>query len=172
MSEQKERIDMYFIPPNFAEEGTVLSGRLRTRNAVETAILVFFMLKPLTMLDTTLKTKIYIGVAVILPVTIISLMGIQGESLTAFLISFLRYVRQRRILKPPDAGYRLERNRRLQKLARDRERRERRQKKGDGGENQAGEKQAREEPGSDDMPAKRNKKSISKREKKKNTRRR
>ena len=49
MSEPKERIDLYFIPPNFAEEGTVLSGRLRTRNAVETAILVFFMLKPLTM---------------------------------------------------------------------------------------------------------------------------
>lgn len=45
MSEQKERIDMYFIPPNFAEEGTVLSGRLRTRNAVETAILVFFISK-------------------------------------------------------------------------------------------------------------------------------
>ena len=54
MSEPKDQIDLYFIPPNFAEEGTVLSGRLRTRNAVETAILVFFMLKPLTMLDTTL----------------------------------------------------------------------------------------------------------------------
>ena len=80
MSEPKERIDLYFIPPNFAEEGTVLSGRLRTRNAVETAVLVFFMLKPLTMLDTTLKIKIYIGVAVILPVMIVSLIGIQGES--------------------------------------------------------------------------------------------
>ena len=108
MSESKERIDLYFIPPNFAEEGTVLSGRLRTRNAVETAILVFFMLKPLTMLDTTLKIKIYIGVAVILPVMIVSLIGIQGESLTAFLMSFFRYIRQRRVLAPPDTGYRLE----------------------------------------------------------------
>lgn len=111
MSEPKDRIDLYFIPPNFAEEGTVLSGRLRTRNAVETAILVFFMLKPLTMLDTTLKIKIYIGVAVILPVMIVSLIGIQGESLTAFLMSFFRYIRQCRLLAPPDTGYRLERNR-------------------------------------------------------------
>ena len=155
MSESKERIDLYFIPPNFAEEGTVLSGRLRTRNAVETAILVFFMLKPLTMLDTTLKIKIYIGVAVILPV--------QGESLTAFLMSFFRYIRQRRVLAPPDTGYRLERNRQLKKLARDRERRERRQRKGDGGKKHG---RAEAESG---KPVKNDKKGIFKRKKNEKT---
>lgn len=159
MSEQKDRIDLYFIPPNFAEEGTVLSGRLRTRNAVETATLVFFMLKPLTMLDTTLKIKIYIGVAVILPVMIISLIGIQGESLTAFLMSFFRYIRRRRVLAPPDTGYRLERNRKLKKLARDRERRERRQRKGDGGKKHG---RAGAESG---KPVKNDKKGIFKRKK-------
>lgn len=166
MSEPKERIDLYFIPPNFAEEGTVLSGRLRTRNAVETAILVFFMLKPLTMLDTTLKNKIYIGVAVILPVMIVSLLGIQGESLTAFLMSFFRYVRQRRVLAPPDTGYRLERSRRLKKIARDRERRERRQRNGDGGQ-----KHGRAQPGAD-QPVEKHKKGISERKKKENRRQR
>lgn len=158
MSEPKERIDLYFIPPNFAEEGTVLSGRLRTRNAVETAILVFFMLKPLTMLDTTLKIKIYIGVAVILPVMIVSLIGIQGESLTAFLMSFFRYIRQRRVLAPPDTGYRLERNRRLKKLAR-----ERRQRKGDGGKKHG---RAEAESG---KPVKNDKKGIFKRKKNEKT---
>lgn len=158
MSESKERIDLYFIPPNFAEEGTVLSGRLRTRNAVETAILVFFMLKPLTMLDTTLKIKIYIGVAVILPVMIVSLIGIQGESLTAFLMSFFRYIRQRRVLAPPDTGYRLERNRRLKKLAR-----ERRQRKGDGGKKHG---RAEAESG---KPVKNDKKGIFKRKKNEKT---
>ena len=160
MSEPKDRIDLYFIPPNFAEEGTVLSGRLRTRNAVETAILVFFMLKPLTMLDTTLKIKIYIGVAVILPVMIISLIGIQGESLTAFLMSFFRFISQRRVLAPPDTEYRLERNRRLKKLARDRECRERREKKGDGRKTHG-----RAESESS-KPVKNDKNSISKRKKK------
>jgi hypothetical protein len=155
---------MYFIPPNFAEEGTVLSGRLRTRNVVETAILVFFMLKPLTMLETTLKVKIYIGVAAILPVMIISLIGIQGESLTAFLMGFLRYVKRRRVLKPPDAGYRLERNRKLQKLTRNRERKERRQRKGDGGK-----KDNEKEPESDGMSVKADKKRVSTRKKRKRT---
>lgn len=163
MSEPKDQIDLYLIPPNFAEEGTVLSGRLRTRNAVETAILVFFMLKPLTMLDTTLKIKIYIGVAVILPVMIVSLIGIQGESLTAFLMSFFRYIRQCRLLAPPDTGYRLERNRRLKKLARDRERRERRQRKGDGGKKHD---RAEAESG---KPVKNDKKGIFKRKKNEKT---
>ncbi|MBS6094182.1 hypothetical protein [Enterocloster bolteae] len=140
-----------------------MSGRLRTRNAVETAILVFFMLKPLTMLDTTLKIKIYIGVAVILPVMIVSLIGIQGESLTAFLMSFFRYIRQCRLLAPPDTGYRLERNRRLKKLARDRERRERRQRKGDGGKKHD---RAEAESG---KPVKNDKKGIFKRKKNEKT---
>jgi len=116
------------------------------------------MLKPLTMLDTTLKIKIYIGVAVILPVMIVSLIGIQGESLTAFLMSFFRYIRQRRVLAPPDTGYRLERNRRLKKLAR-----ERRQRKGDGGKKHG---RAEAESG---KPVKNDKKGIFKRKKNEKT---
>ena len=34
--EQEDRIDIYTIPPNFTEEGTLLSGRIKTRNGVET----------------------------------------------------------------------------------------------------------------------------------------
>lgn len=33
---ENNRIDIYTIPPNFAEEGTILSGRVKTRNAFET----------------------------------------------------------------------------------------------------------------------------------------
>ena len=39
MSEEN-RIDIYTIPPNFAEEGTILSGRVKTRNALETALIL------------------------------------------------------------------------------------------------------------------------------------
>ena len=38
--EQEDRIDIYTIPPNFAEEGTLLSGRIKTRNAVETGVIL------------------------------------------------------------------------------------------------------------------------------------
>ena len=41
--EQEDRIDIYIIPPNFAEEGTLLSGRIKTRNAVETGVILLVL---------------------------------------------------------------------------------------------------------------------------------
>ena len=46
--EQEDRIDIYTIPPNFAEEGTLLSGRIKTRNAVETGVILLILVLPLT----------------------------------------------------------------------------------------------------------------------------
>lgn len=34
---QRERSDVYIIPPNFAKEGTLFSGRIEGRNAFEAA---------------------------------------------------------------------------------------------------------------------------------------
>ena len=42
---QREHVDVYTIPPNFAKEGTIFSGRIEARNAVEAVILVFFCFK-------------------------------------------------------------------------------------------------------------------------------
>lgn len=41
--DQEDRIDIYTIPPNFAEEGTLFSGRVKTRNAVETTMLLMVL---------------------------------------------------------------------------------------------------------------------------------
>lgn len=112
---QRERVDIYTIPPNFAKEGTIFSGRIEARNAVEAAVLVFLLLQLLLSLDFGVKGKIYIGVIVILPVAIFSVLGVQGESLTSFVIQFFRYLGKRRILTSPDERYRLKRNRRLKK---------------------------------------------------------
>ena len=48
---QRERVDVYTIPPNFAKEGTIFSGRVEARNAVEAAILVFLLFQVLLSLD-------------------------------------------------------------------------------------------------------------------------
>lgn len=116
MIEKEERIDIYTIPPNFAEEGTLLSGRIKTRNAVETAAVLLVLVPVLMSLEMTGKAKIYIGVIILVPTVILSVLGIQGESLFVFIGSFFQYVRRRRYLAPPDAGYRLERNRKKEKL--------------------------------------------------------
>ena len=51
--EQEDRIDIYIIPPNFAEEGTLLSGRIKTRNAVETGVILLILVPVLLSLNTT-----------------------------------------------------------------------------------------------------------------------
>lgn len=114
--DQEDRIEVYTIPPNFAEEGTLFSGRVKTRNAVETAMLLMVLVPLLFSLDTTVKIKMYIGMIVLVPVVVLSVIGIQGESLFAFIASFFRYVRRRRRLTEPDERYRLELNRRKEKI--------------------------------------------------------
>ena len=110
--EQEDRIDIYIIPPNFAEEGTLLSGRIKTRNAVETGVILLVLVPVLLSLNTTARVKMYIGMIVLVPVVILSVIGVQGESLFGFIGSFFQYVKQRRYLGPPDECYRMEQNRR------------------------------------------------------------
>lgn len=109
-------MDVYTIPPNFAQEGTILSGRVRFRNAFEAGLLGIFLLQILLSMDFGVRVKIYVGVAVLIPALIFAVLGVQGESLTSFLFQFVRYLNRRRVLTVPDGKYRLKRNRRLAKL--------------------------------------------------------
>jgi len=108
-------VDVYTIPPNFAQEGTIFSGRVRFRNAFEAGFLGACLLQVLLSMDWSIRGRIYAGVIVIIPVVIFAVLGVQGESLTSFLLQFMKYLRRRRILAVPDGKYRLKRNRRLQK---------------------------------------------------------
>ena len=108
----EDRIDTYMIPPNFAEEGTMFSGRVKTRNAIETALILMILVPALLMLKIPSRAKMYVAIIVIVPVVILSVIGVQGESLFSFIGSFFRFALRRRYLAVPDERYRLERNRR------------------------------------------------------------
>lgn len=129
---EDNRIDIYTIPPNFAEEGTILSGRVKTRNAFETALILAGLVPFIMSLNVTGKTKIYIGMIVLVPVIILAIMGVQGESLFAFIASFFRYLKRRRSLSVPDERYRLEQSRKKERSEKggriNRERRKKREK--------------------------------------------
>lgn len=142
--DQEDRIDVYTIPPNFAEEGTLFSGRVKTRNAVETAILLMVLVPLLFSLNTTVKIKMYIGMIVLVPVVTVSVIGIQGESLFAFIASFFQYVRRRRCLTEPDERYRLEQNRRKEKARKGGKRGHEKRKKTEWGSTSAGTNAERE----------------------------
>lgn len=88
---QRERSDVYIIPPNFAKEGTLFSGRIEGRNAFEAAVLFIVLFRILFFIDVSIKLRIYIGIIVILPLTILAVVGVNGESLLSFIIQFIRF---------------------------------------------------------------------------------
>ena len=99
---QREKVDVYTIPPNFAQEGTIFSGRVRLRNAFEAGVLALLLFQLLMATNLSVKGKIYAGIIVMIPVVIFAVLGVQGESLTSFLFQFLKYLWGRRILTVPD----------------------------------------------------------------------
>ena len=83
-------------------------------------MLLLILVPLLLSLDTTARVKMYLAMIVLVPVVILSVIGVQGESLFAFIGSFFQYVRRRRYLTVPDERYRMEQNRRKKKLQKER----------------------------------------------------
>lgn len=91
--------DIYIIPPNFIETGTILGGMFKARNAIEAGILAFAIGVPVFLfLPLGLTARIIALCLTALPVALVALIGISGESLSSFLLLFLKYLRNRRII--------------------------------------------------------------------------
>ena len=71
----------------------------RARNVIEAGILVFAIGAPVFLfLPFGLTTRIIILCLTALPVGLFALIGISGESLSQFLVIFLKYLRNRRVV--------------------------------------------------------------------------
>lgn len=57
---QRERSDVYIIPPNFAKEGTLFSGRIEGRNAFEAAVLFIVLFRILFFIDVSIKLILFL----------------------------------------------------------------------------------------------------------------
>lgn len=91
--------DIYIIPPNFIETGTFFGGMFRARNVIEVGILAFAIGTPVFLcLPFGLTARIIALCLTALPVALVALIGISGESLSQFLITFLKYLRNRRVV--------------------------------------------------------------------------
>ena len=130
---EREKVDTYTIPPNFAESGKWFSGRVSAGNVVEAAVMSLILLKILLQVPVDGRTKIYLGIIFILPVVIFAVIGVQGERLTAYLFHILCFLKNRRVLTTPSGRYKLERKRRI-------ERREHKRRKKGGDNHQSGNK--------------------------------
>ncbi|MDU4976739.1 MAG: PrgI family protein, partial [Hungatella hathewayi] len=98
MSMRQEETDIYVIPPNFIETGTIFGGTIKLRNAIEALLIALIIGLPEFRLPVTLTTKIIIACLTVLPLSLFAIIGINGESLSSFAINFFIYLKNRRII--------------------------------------------------------------------------
>lgn len=101
---RNEERDSYVIPPNFIEGGTLLGGMFKTRNVIEAGILAVLVGGPVIGLNLSLTTRIIILCLTALSLVLVALIGISGSSLSAFILQFFSYLRNRRILSRDSQG--------------------------------------------------------------------
>lgn len=98
MSNQNEN-DTYIIPPNFVDTGTFFGGMFKARNVIEAGILSAAVGIPACVfLPLGLTAKIIVLCLTALPIALFALIGISGESLSSFLVIFLKYLKNRRVV--------------------------------------------------------------------------
>ena len=104
---RNEERDVYVIPPNFIEGGTLLGGMFKTRNVSEAGVLGLLVGLPVLNLGIPLTTRVIILCLTALPLVLVALIGISGSSLSAFILQFFRFLRNRRVLsREPQADSR------------------------------------------------------------------
>jgi hypothetical protein len=99
MAENKnEELDTYIIPPNFIESGTIFGGTFKVRNVVEAGMIVTLIGLPVLKMSLSLTIKVMILCFTALPLGILALIGVSGESLSSFIVNYIRFVKNRRII--------------------------------------------------------------------------
>lgn len=95
---KNEERDIYTIPPNFIEGGTLMGGMFKTRNVIEAGILAVLVGGPVLSLHFSLTVRIILLCLTALPLTLIALIGVNGSSLSSFFIQLVSFLRNRRLL--------------------------------------------------------------------------
>ncbi|WP_199797989.1 hypothetical protein [Blautia argi] len=88
---EREKVDTYTIPPNFAESGKWFSGRVSAGNVVEAAVMSLILLKILLQVPVDGRTKIYLGIIFILPVVIFCCDRCAGRTIDSLFVSYFMF---------------------------------------------------------------------------------
>ena len=104
--EEKEYSNVYAIPANYTDSGKLLGGMVETRNAVEAVFLIGLVGYPeLMWIPVTATIKIVIMTVTLLPLGVVAVMGIDGESLLQYLGHMIAFWRNKRKLHFRRIGY-------------------------------------------------------------------
>ena len=104
--EEKEYSNVYAIPANYTDSGKLLGGMVETRNAVEAVFLIGLVGYPeLMWIPVTATIKIVIMTVTLLPLGVVAVMGIDGDSLLQYLGHIIAFWVHRRRLHFRRIGY-------------------------------------------------------------------
>lgn len=105
--EEKEYNNVYAIPANYTDSGKLMGGMVDTRNAIETAFLLLTVGYPELMLIPMPGTiRIVVMTVTLLPLAVISVMGVDGGSLFQYVRHIISFWAHRRKLHFRRIGYR------------------------------------------------------------------
>ena len=81
-----EKQNLYPIPANFTDSGKILGGMFHLRNAIEAIVLVVaFGFYEHTLLPMSGIAEVIVMAITLIPLAVISLLGLNGESLLRFI---------------------------------------------------------------------------------------
>lgn len=106
--DEREISNIYAIPANFTDSGKLLGGLLEVRNTIEAVLLVGLIGYPEVLLPLPGTMKVVVMTVTLLPLGIVALMGIAGDSLLQYAGHMVRHWTRRRKLHYRRIGYRYE----------------------------------------------------------------
>lgn len=104
--DEKPYNNVFAIPANYTDSGKILGGMLELRNAVEAAFLLILAGYPeLMWLPVTGTIKIVVMTVTLLPLGVLAVMGIDGDSLFQYLGHVIKFAGSRRKIHMKRVGY-------------------------------------------------------------------
>ncbi len=98
MARQVDERDIYRIPENFVDTGTVMGGMFKLRNVIEAGVIASVFIFPLFKMSISLTAKIIIACLTALPLGLLALIGVNGESLSTFILGFFKFLKNKRVI--------------------------------------------------------------------------
>jgi len=107
--DEKEFNNVYTIPANYTDSGRLLGGMLEVRNTIEAVFLVLLIGYPeLMWLPFSPIVKMILMTITLLPLGVIALIGVSGDSLMQYFFNMCMFWIRRRKLHFRRIGYRYE----------------------------------------------------------------
>ncbi len=104
--DDKEFSNVFAIPANYTDSGKIFGGMLEPRNAIEALILIVLVGYPELMLIPMPSTiRIVVMTVTLIPLGVVAMMGIDGDSLFQYLGHIIFYLMSRRKLTFRRVGY-------------------------------------------------------------------